>query len=79
VKGPETYGGWGEGLPTSLSDLVLLRRAINEDWPVPDNVRRAIIRELEGEFESPNARVQVSIVKSFLAMEDANLRDIRLG
>ena len=67
-------GGWGAGAPTSLSDLVLLRRAINEDWPIPDNVRRAIVGELEDEIESPDVRRLLSVARSFLAMDSSNIR-----
>ena len=72
---PGTCGGWGDGLPTTLSDLVLLRRAINEDWPVPDNVRQAICDELaEEELESSEVRRLISVVRTFLAMDRANMR-----
>lgn len=76
---PETRGGWGQGLPTTLSDLVLLRRAINEDWPVPANVQRAIVGELETEINSPDVRRSISVVRTFLAMQDANIRADRIG
>ncbi len=66
-------------MPTTLSDLVLLRRAINEDWPVPTNVRRAIVGELVAEIESLNVRRSLSVVRSFLAMEGANIRAERIG
>lgn len=79
AKGPGTCRGWGQGAPTSLSDLVLLRRAINENWPVPYNVRLAIVGELEAEIESPDVRRVLSVARSFLAMEGANIRAERIG
>jgi hypothetical protein len=77
ANGPGTRGGWGQGLPTTLSDLVWLRRAINEDWPVAADVRQAIVGELEAEINSPDVRRLISVARSFLAMEDANIRAIR--
>jgi len=76
---PETPGGWGQGLRNTLCDLVLLRRAINEDWPVPCDVRRAIVGELECDIESPDVRRRLSAARSFLAMEGANIRAEKIG
>ena len=76
---PGTLGGWGQGLPTSLADLVLLRRAINENWPVPENVRRAIIGELESEIGHSDGRRSLSIARSFIDMEGANIRAEKNG
>ena len=53
---------------------MLLRRAINEDVPVPENVRLAIVDELFAEFESASARRCISAARSVLAMEAANIR-----
>jgi len=53
---------------------VLLRRAINEDWPVAPNVRRAIVDELGEGLESKDVRRTISIVRTFLAMDRASLR-----
>lgn len=76
---PGTCGGWGDGVPTALADLVMLRRAINEDWPVPVSVRQAIIDELGTEIESSESRRVLSVVRSFLTMESANIRAERMG
>jgi hypothetical protein len=59
-------------MPTSVSDLVLLRRAINEDWAVPAIVRAAIISELENEIQSTDRRRVLSVARTFLAMESAD-------
>jgi hypothetical protein len=66
-------------LPATLADLVLLRRAINEDWPVPADVRQSIVDELEAEIKSPDVRRCLSVVRTFLAMESANIRAERIG
>ncbi len=79
AKGPESRGGWGKGVPRTLSDLVLLRRAINEDWLVPDNVRQSIVRELAAEIKSPDVRRCLSVARTFLAMDSANIRAERFG
>lgn len=78
ASGPGTCGGWGQGLPTSRSDLVLLRKAINQDWPVPDNVRLAIVGELNCEIGSPDGHWFLAVARSFVAMEAANIRDENL-
>ena len=74
AKVPSSCGGWGHGLPTTLDDLVLLRRAINEDWPVPPNVRQTIVDELAGEVDPPNVRRAFAVIRTFLTMDRANLR-----
>ena len=71
VESPKALGGWGNGLPTSLSDLVLLRRAINDGWPVPAMVRAAIMSELENEIQSTDRRRMLSVAKTLLVMERA--------
>ncbi len=66
-------------MPISLSDLVLLRRSINEDWPIPENVRRAIARELLEEIgpEPQDVRRVVAVARVFLTMGAANLRALK--
>jgi hypothetical protein len=77
ANAPASKGGWGQGVPTRLSDLVLLRRSINEDWPIPAPVRQAIVDELGAELGTPDLRRTASILRAFLAMERANLREAR--
>jgi len=79
ARSPGTCGGWGNGLPTTLADLVMLRRAINEDWPVPANVRHAIVDELGGDIETSEVRRALSVFRSFLVMESANIRAEKFG
>ncbi len=67
-------GGWGNGAPTTLADLAMLRRAINDDWPVPPDVKRAIIEELGNDIESPRLRRVLSVARSFIAMDRATIR-----
>jgi len=61
-------------LPTSLADLVLLRRAIREEWPVAANVRQAIVDELGEGLESNNVWRTLSIARASIAMDRANMR-----
>ena len=65
-------GGWGE---FTKADLLLIRQAIREDWPVPDDVRRAIIEELFQEVDTDCSDVRrfLAIVRVFLAMVKANI------
>ena len=74
AKTPRTRGGWGQGVPATRSDLVLLRQAIHEDWPVPDDVWRAVVGDLLDDLESPDTRRIVSVARVFLAAEQGNLR-----
>ncbi|PHS04009.1 MAG: hypothetical protein COA78_17085 [Blastopirellula sp.] len=74
VNSQKSCGGWGEGLPTRLSDLVMLRRAIKEDWPVPQHVKQAVVGDLEEEVHSSETRRVLSSALCFLAMSDSNLR-----
>jgi len=53
---------------------VLLRRAIREEWPVAANVRQAIVDELGEGLESNDARRTISIARTFIAMDRANMR-----
>ena len=79
ASSPGTCGGWGGGVPTKLADLVLLRQAINEDWPVSSRVRQAIIDEFTAEIDTPDVRRSLSVARSFLTMESANIRAETIG
>jgi hypothetical protein len=65
-------------VPTTPSDIRLLRRAIRDGWPVPQNVRRAIVGELAAElvpgFGLSDSRRVLSIARAFLAMDTADMR-----
>jgi hypothetical protein len=61
-------------VPTRLSDLVLLRQAINEDWLVADDLWEATIEELVSEFHSPDARRQIAVMRTVVVMVGANIR-----
>ncbi len=60
-------------MPTTKSDLVMLRRAIREGWLVPDSVRRAIIDELTAEISTSDVWRFLAVSKVFLAMRQANI------
>jgi hypothetical protein len=67
-------------VPTTLSDLVWLRRAIRERWPVAPHVRQAIVDELDAdllsniESDSPSdyGRAALSRVLCIVEMESVN-------
>jgi hypothetical protein len=71
-------GGKGDpaGLWTdaSRSDLVLLRHAIREGWPVPEERRRPILDEVFPLLHSQNPRVAIGVTRVFLDADRANLR-----
>ena len=77
---PKTRGGWGQGVPTTLSDLIWLRRAIREAWLVPAHVREAIVNELCGDLlaipeSGPAAdfgREALSRLRCIIEMEGVN-------
>ena len=72
---PAGKGGWGNGLPISLPDLLLVRRAIREGWSTPQQVRDAVVRDVTDValFEAPESpRRFLSAVKVFTAMEGVN-------
>jgi hypothetical protein len=77
---PRTCGGWGQGVPTSLKDLVWLRRAIKEGWPVRQEIRDAIVDELVGDLRldlsdeeaGDFGRDAISRVRCIVAMEGVN-------
>jgi hypothetical protein len=76
----KSCGGWGQGVPTTLFDLVKLRRAIREGWPVPLAVRQAIVEELygdlvsslEGDSNFDFGRFAISRVRCVVEMEGIN-------
>lgn len=70
-------GGWGQGLPISRSDLVLLRKAINADWPVADEVRPLIVDDVCQMFDHDKNRYALAAIRTVLAMEAANIRQER--
>ena len=75
AKAPGTCAGWGQDTPTTNADLLLIRQAIREDWPVPEDVRRAIIEELFQEVDTDSSDVLrfVAIVRVILAMVKDNI------
>lgn len=75
VPPPAHRGGWGNGLPISLSDFVLVRRAIREGWPAPGPVRDLVVRDVAyvALDEAPSTmRRFLSAVRVFTAIEAVN-------
>ncbi len=67
----DTAGIWENA---SRGDLVLLRHAIREDWPVPKERRRPILDEVFQLLHSKNPRVAIGVARVFLEADRANLR-----
>lgn len=56
---------------------MILRQAINQDWPVPVVVRDAIMDEMTAGLEADRAQRPISTARVFIAMEAANLRSLK--
>ena len=74
ANAPRCPGGWGRDASLSLSDLILLRQAINQNWPVPSETRAAIVAKLSEELNTASPRRFLSIAASLAAMDAANIR-----
>jgi hypothetical protein len=70
-------GGWGSDLPMTRGDWRLVRKAVNQDWDVPQPVRDRICEQLGTAIESRNARLILAAAWAALAMEGANLRELQ--
>ncbi|QDS99950.1 hypothetical protein [Adhaeretor mobilis] len=69
-----THGGWGNGLPVDRGDLLLVRRAIRYGWPVPPEVRQAVVDDLCASFDKCNEddRFAMAVCRTVIAMEGEN-------
>jgi hypothetical protein len=54
----------------SRADMVLIRRAIREGWPVPDVVCRPIVQALCRAMKSPSRRRVISAAQTLADMSD---------
>ena len=74
---PIPSGGWGEIVElwsdASRGDLVLLRHAVRENWPIPVERRPPIIEALGNLIGNADARRVIGIARVFLAMDRVNL------
>lgn len=72
---PKIKGGWGHGLPVSNSDLLLVRRAIRDKWPVSQCVRDLVVEDVThvalGEANLSSSRL-ISAVTVLISMEEAD-------
>ncbi len=68
--------GWGTPAPSVAGDLVLLRKAVNEEWDIPDAQKAHIIGAMEHLFDHPDTPVRVTLaaVRTVLAMSRADLK-----
>jgi hypothetical protein len=72
ASGQDRPGLWSDA---SLADLRLLRRAIREGWPVPEERRPGIIAEVSPLIGAEQARVAIAAAWVFLEADHANLRE----
>jgi hypothetical protein len=56
-----------------LGELVTLRVAVREGWPVHPDVAGQIVKDLDAHLDSDNARVLIAVSKVFLAMVHADM------
>ncbi len=74
---PLPSGGWGETAElwsdVSRGDLVLLRHAVRENWPIPVERRPVIIQGLSDLIGNTDPRRTIGVARVFLAMHRANL------
>ena len=72
---PKTSGGWGQGLEVSRSDLLLVRRAIREGWPVSAEAKRFVVADVCRVFDTTQSpRMLAAAAWAVVAMEGANQR-----
>lgn len=74
----ELIGLWCEA---TRGELVMLRGAIRQGWPVPAHRRRRISKEINATMmrlvPADDARHIMAIARLYLAMDRANLQDLR--
>lgn len=59
-------------MPVSRADLLMVRQAIREGWPVPEAVRLAVIDDVCDVALAGDPRRAIAAVRVILAMEDDN-------
>ncbi len=80
VGGPLLLFDWSQA---SRGDLVLLRHAINADWPIPQSAADALMGAMDALFGSAHAagedRRVLGVARVYVAAKRANLRERRRG
>jgi hypothetical protein len=74
--------GQGAGVSwadATRSELVLLRHAINKDWPIAQHRRRPILDDIVRHLESAEPRTAIGVARVVLAADQSNLRGLRAG
>ena len=68
---PQALGGWGDPAPVNPSDLLLIRQAIREGWPVPPHIRWQITKRMLDLFDSNEAdlRMKAALARCVIRME----------
>lgn len=58
----------------SVADIKLAGRSISEDWPVSQEVREAVIRQLSGILLGPDEKMAVAAARVLLAADALNVK-----
>lgn len=67
--------GWGQGLPVSRRDLLLVRQAIRAGWPVSAEAKRLVVSDVLRVIGSPmGSRMLASVSLAMISMESENQR-----
>jgi hypothetical protein len=70
---PVLRGGWGRGSEVQPSDLLLIRKAVREDWDTPPEVCAAIIKDVvTSVLKSQKPRLTLAAVRVCIDMVKAN-------
>lgn len=66
----------GDWANASRSDLVLLRTAIHNGWPIPDSHKGPLLEAIRPLLETSDERLGLAVVKVFLAASEANVKQL---
>jgi len=75
ARSPQPRGGWGQGTSVTRGDLLLVRQAIREGWPVSAEVKRLVADDVWRAFDADESlRLLIAIARTAVAMEGVNQR-----
>lgn len=79
VKPTETTGVLGDGAHCpGNGNLVMVRKAIREGWPIEDEDRAAVIQQMRKVLESGTERARAAAAKVLVACDASNIKRAEL-